>query len=99
MNTLEDVVKHCRAAVHLTINDHTTGYQSVADYVIEISGRDNDYFSDVSPEEKQEMIAANTVVELQFYPRTPIGFYRIYGSTIQSVVDKAMSILLSTETA
>lgn len=40
------------------------------------------------------MIETNTIVELQFYPDTPIGFYRVYYCDLDAALDEAYCALV-----
>ena len=42
---------------------------------------------------KDKIIELNTIVELQFYPDSPIGFYKIYHYDIEMAVDDAIKII------
>lgn len=83
--TFDEIVKRCKASVTLTVNDHRTEYINVQQYL----ERDED----VTPEDLRRMIEAGTIYELQFYPDTPVGFYRVYGISFDEVVQKAGDIL------
>jgi hypothetical protein len=37
-----------------------------------------------------ECVRTNTVYELHVYPRTPIGFYVVYASTLEKAIEKAL---------
>ena len=60
-----------KATVHITFNEHRTSYETIEQY---LSDSFFDRFSDVEPELKQEIIKADHIVEVQAYPRTPVGF-------------------------
>ena len=77
--------KH-KASLHITHNDHTTNYESVKDYL------DNEWFNDESEEIKKSCIDANEIWELQWYPDTPIGSYRVIGATLESCIKQAKEI-------
>lgn len=44
----------------------------------------------VSAEDKQKAIASNRVWCLHWYPDTPVGFYRIFGSSLKVVCEAAL---------
>jgi hypothetical protein len=47
----------------------------------------------LSEEIANKMIEHNTIIDLQFYPNTPIGFYSIYHYDLEMALDEALEIL------
>lgn len=45
----------------------------------------------------KKIIETDTIVELQFYPNSPIGFYKIYHYDVDKAIDKAIEILKKDE--
>ena len=41
----------------------------------------------------QKMIETDTIVRLQFYPLTPIGFYVIFHYDVERAIEQALAIL------
>lgn len=75
-----------KASMIIRHNDHTTMYMSIAEYL------DTDIFGDESKEAKQECIAADELWELQWYPDTPIGFYKVFGPSLERCLEKAKQV-------
>ena len=48
---------------------------------------------DISKEVYEKMIELNTIIELQFYPDTPIGSYKIYHYDLEMAIDEALTII------
>lgn len=84
-----DMPKH-DCGLHLTHNQHKDYYETVEKYF------ENPWMerSDVSEEEKQRMIDTNEIWELQWYPDTPVGFYKVIGATLEEVLTKAKAVEL-----
>lgn len=73
--------------LYLTRNaENAPCYQTAAKW-IEDSPED---FDDVPADELQRMKDTNTIWCLHVYPHTPIGFWRIYGATLEYVLDAAI---------
>lgn len=74
----------------LQFNDHHNVYQTVAE-TFEDSARDQkaDYYGDCPPEEREKMIATDTIWTLHIYPNTPIGFNVYHAATLDAAVDAA----------
>jgi hypothetical protein len=89
---LTQLVSLCACEVSVVINAHTISYQSVEDYLGQFDDIDN---GDCDAETREEMIQRNRIVEVQAYPRTPIGFYRRVhwdiGRAIQEVYESVMA--------
>lgn len=74
--------------LHLTHNQHKDYYETVEKYFESPWMEDRD----VSVEEKQRMIDTNEIWELQWYPDTPVGFYKVIGATLEEVLKKAKAV-------
>jgi hypothetical protein len=80
--------KH-KCGLHLTHNEHKDYYENINEYLKD-DLYDEDYF--ISTEDKQKCIDTDEIWILQWYPDTPVGFYRVCGSTLEIVLKKALEI-------
>lgn len=71
----------------ITHNPHKSNYETVKD-LIDFRNLTIDDF--VSEKEMNLCIENNELWEIQWYPNTPIGFYCVYGHTLESVLNKAL---------
>lgn len=77
----------------VTIDDHVSSYMTVADYVAEYAAmQSHEYDYWVSDEQRDKAIAEDRLVEVQWYPDTPVGFYRAAGADIEVVVAYALKV-------
>lgn len=76
--------------LYLTRNAENAPCHQTAAKWIEDSPED---FDDVPADELQRMKDTNTIWCLHVYPHTPIGFWRIYGATLEYVLDAAIEAL------
>lgn len=74
-----------KCGLHLTHNAHRDVYETVQDYYPEAE----DF---VSLEDRQKCINTDDCWELQWYPDTPIGFFRVMGSTLELVMAEALRV-------
>lgn len=82
--------------LYLTRNaEHAPNYQTAAQWIEE----EEQDFADVPADELQRMKDTNTIWCLHVYPHTPIGFWRIYGATLEYVLDAAIEELASESAA
>ncbi len=88
MDKLLKLKEFCKCGIFLTINQHRDYYESVETYM----GNQQDT-ADLKKEILQKMIEKNIIIELQFYPHTPIGSYSIYHYDIEAALDIALEIL------
>ena len=75
-----------RCGLHLTHNQHKDYYETVEQYLT------NSWMKDISEEEKKELIDADEIWELQWYPDTPVGFYKVVSPTFEGVLKKANDV-------
>lgn len=74
-----------KCGLYLSHNTHRDVYETVQDHYPA-----PDKF--VSPEDRQKCIDADECWELQWYPDTPIGSYRVLGSSLELVMAEALRI-------
>ena len=94
MEKLSQLIALCKGSVTLTVNDHKDNYQTVEEFIshqFEVSTLQED---EMPLDVYREMIKRDTVIHLQFYPDTPIGFYEVYGYDLDMVLDHALAILV-----
>ena len=89
--TVMDLPKH-EASLHITHNLHKDYYQTVEEYLAQGSKYEEELYDEdewLSPEDRQKCIDTNDLWELQWYPRTPVGFCLLYGSDIDELLKKS----------
>jgi len=91
MNKLKELLSKCKASVSITVNQHRDYYQSVEEHIEEQALIDEELIDEIGKEVYEEMKKTNTIVEIQAYPNTPVGSYRLFHYDI----DKAIDIMLS----
>lgn len=88
MEKLLKLFSYCKAEVMITYNGHKSCYESVEDYVAGWGNRDKrEYIPD---DVFEEMVRRDTVIELQYYPNTPVGFNLILHYDLEKAVDMAL---------
>ena len=92
MEQLTKIIAACKCSVNLTINGHKDYYESVPDYFNNKPWLVDDK-EEISKEVFDKMVEHDTIVELQIYPDTPVGFYKIYHHDLEQAIDEAMEIL------
>ena len=92
MDKLKELLARCKCGVYVQVNVHRDEYQTAAQWWDgqDISG---DSLKDTAPEVRAEMIRLDTVVDVQFYPDTPVSFYRIVHFDIDAALDAALACL------
>ena len=87
MTKLEQLVARCKGAVHVTVNDHTTGYQTIEKYIESLIERGEE-FDDADAVALRLCFEADAVWDVVAYPRNPIGSYRAFGPTLDYALDQ-----------
>lgn len=70
IDLLTQLITACRCEVSVSVNTHRNYYQSIEQYLGD-RGENGEEDADV----RAEMIAHDTLIEVQAYPTTPVGFY------------------------
>lgn len=81
MSIEEFIKKHKPLNLYIEYNDHKSSYETVEEYIEERDIKDEEII------DKEECIKKDTLYSLQVYPKTPIGFYKIYGSSLEKTIE------------
>ena len=84
MDKLKELLSRCKCGVYVSVNEHRDMYESVEDH---LSHRD---IEDVESDVFKKMIETNTIIHIQYYPDTPIGFYSVYHYDLNMALDEAL---------
>ena len=85
---LKEIMSLCKASVTVTINDHKGVYQSVEEYL-----SFGDTLEDIDPAVLKEMIKRDTIITVQAYPHTPIGFYKVWHYDLDVALHEILEVL------
>jgi hypothetical protein len=77
-----------RGGLYITIDGHRASYESVTEY----AAKDEPPDGFESDEARQRAIDTDSVVEIQWYPATPIGFFRVYAPTLEEALAYALKV-------
>lgn len=86
MEKLKELFSRCQSTVEIHYNPHKYYYDSIKEYI-------GDDIGDVEEDVLKEMIEKDTLIRLQFYPHSSVGFYLIHHYDIDKAIDKALSLL------
>lgn len=90
---LNKILKRCKCGVYLNVNAHRDYYETVRDSINEKIQLDSIEEGDIDKEVLDKMIELDTIIDLQFYPDTPIGSYSIYHYDLEKALDMAIDVL------
>lgn len=76
----------CKAGVSISINEHRNYYETIEENL-------RDKLDDINPEVLSKIKELDTLIEIQFYPDTPIGFYLVHHYDLELGIDEALEIL------
>lgn len=91
MDKLKTLLSQCKCGVHVTINEHRNYYQPAEQALEELGSFECP--PKITDEVKQKMIETNTIVNVMFFPDTPVGSYDIYHYDLDTALDEALSCL------
>ena len=93
MSLLSELVSRCKCGVHLHANDHLDVYQTIEEAVHELEGIG---FA-IDPDMRAKIIETGMLIDLQFYPHTPVGFYKVIHYDIEAALQEAIDCLNAQE--
>jgi len=88
---LEKILERCKCTVYLTVNEHRSYYEKVEQFIADRCNKRE--IDEIGKDVLNEMINTDTIVELQFYPDTPIGFYRLLHHDLEAILSQANQVL------
>jgi hypothetical protein len=86
---MELLIEKCKYSVSLTVNSHRDNYESVEEW-FNSNPIQEDFKTDIEPEVYEKMKELDTIVELQIYPTSAVGFYLIFHYNLELALDKAL---------
>ena len=93
MDKLKTLMAACKRGVYVSVNPHRDGYETVERWLENQGFIDGASFGGLPPETRAEMIRLNTVVNLHFYPDTPVGFFQVLHFNLDAALDEALGRL------
>ena len=88
MEKFKDLLGRCKCGVHLSVNEHRDFYEKAEQYLIDSRADEH-----APPEVIAKMIETDTIIRLQFYPNTPVGFHLIWHHDMDEALNLALSCL------
>lgn len=88
MEKFKQLCSMCKCSVQITVNDHRDVHETVISY---LKGRNQ--LEGIDPEVLLLMIANDTLVEVQFYPETGIGFHYVCHYDIDIAMEMALKLM------
>lgn len=91
MGGLKKLLSLCACGVYLTVNEHRDVYETVEQ---ELEDNDTSECPTEIPDDlRKKMIETDTVIKLQFYPKTPCGHYVLWHYDLDTIIQQAIDIL------
>lgn len=94
MSKLQTLIKKCKCGVFVTVNEHRDYYQSAENAIKDINERESEHGAAadfIGKDLAEKMIETDTIIDIQFYPNTPIGFNKVYHYDLDKALDEALS--------
>ena len=92
MDKLIQLINRCRCGVFLHANPHRDAYQSVEDWLRDQEALMEFVVKDILPPVRDRMVKLDTIVDLHFYPNTPVSFWRILHYDLDAALDWALGL-------
>jgi hypothetical protein len=94
MNELKNLIKACKASVTIEINNHRDCYVSIANEITNDGVENLDGIVEkIGKDVYSKMVETDTLVKIQFYPHTPIGFYTVWHYDLEEAIKEAWQII------
>jgi hypothetical protein len=88
IDKLNELIRRCKCGVQVSINEHRNYYQTAEQWLKDLNEND---ITTPAADIQAEMIKQDTVVEIQFYPVTPVGFHLVIHHDLDAALDLALA--------
>lgn len=89
MDKLKALLARCKCGVFVTVNEHRDYYATAAKALDDAEGVECP--PRIAPDVRAKMIELDTIIQIQFYPDTPIGSHQIWHHNIDAALDMALA--------
>ena len=89
MEKIKQLQNYCNCWITIQINEHRNNYESVEKY-FENEWRKEDK-EEIPKDVYDEMVRTDTIVSIQYYPRTPVWFNLVYHYDIEKALDEILT--------
>ena len=89
---LAKIISLCKCGVSVNINEHRTMYDSVEKFLGDVESAGGDGGLDITPADREIMVTTDTIIQIQAYPNTPVGFYVVFHHDL----DTALTMMIDT---
>lgn len=86
MDKLKQLISKCKCGVFVSVNEHRDYYQAVEGRLADLDVNNDDLTKEVM----EKMVETDTLIQIQFYPDTPIGFHTVYHYDLDSALSEAL---------
>jgi hypothetical protein len=93
IDKLKTLLAKCKCGVHLTVNEHRNYYESAEDRLEWYSCLESP--PDIPEDVRAEILKSGNIIDLHFYPDTPVGSYHIIHHDIDQALEIAFECLRS----
>jgi hypothetical protein len=93
MDKLKELISLCKAGLFIDIDDHKNNYQTVEKCFEEKRGYIEDFDEDIPLDIREKCIELDTIISIQAYSHTPVGFFIIYHYDIELAIDKMIQLI------
>lgn len=88
MEKLQQLIAASKYGLNISINPHKGVYQTIEEYLENPFKQDDVSYSDV-----MDMEMMGSLIEIQSYPDSPIGFQMIYHWNLEKAIDIAIEAI------
>jgi len=92
MEKLKQLASMCKGTVTVQVNGYKNNYETASQHLANLKlARGEDF--EIPEHVQQTMIQIGSVVEVSFYPDSPVGFYSVYHWDLEAAIDEALEIM------
>ena len=90
---MKKLMSICKCGIYIDINGHRDNYQSAKEFWEEIVLIDKDCVEETGQDVIDKMIKLDTIIQIQYYPETPVGDYVVFHYDLDMALEKALKTI------
>lgn len=88
---IKKLLDSCKCGVYIQVNEYRDIYRTIKEWLDDLTRGECPL--EISQDVRDKMIETNTIINIIFYPNTPVGSHSVYHYDLEAALDLALECL------